>query len=133
MRALQIISLIESAKQVSKNELQEIEKVLDRLFAKVGIDVEFTKHFYDRLNDKRNGEQISVSELVALYTDEFKKYGDRISKMKNGADALLTDSKSFVNVPVVLKLNKDSGLIEMTAKTIMRAKRFHTRSKRLVV
>ena len=32
---------------ISQQELDQIEKFADRLFAKVGIDVEFTRHFID--------------------------------------------------------------------------------------
>ena len=34
---------------ISQQELDQIEKFADRLFAKVGIDVEFTRHFIDRV------------------------------------------------------------------------------------
>ena len=38
---------------VTKSDLSQIEKYADRLFAKVGIDVEFTRHFVDRVNDEQ--------------------------------------------------------------------------------
>ena len=43
-----------SEKFVTRSDLIQIEKYADRLFAKVGIDVEFTRHFVDRVNDDRN-------------------------------------------------------------------------------
>jgi len=56
----------EIREQVSKSDLDGVEKFADRLFAKVGIDVEFTRHFLDRVNDERNKKQITTAELTRL-------------------------------------------------------------------
>lgn len=39
---------------ITQADLDAVEKYADRVFAKVGIDVEFTRHFLDRANDARN-------------------------------------------------------------------------------
>ncbi len=57
----------ELREQVSKSDLDAVEKFADRLFAKVGIDVEFTRHFLDRVNDERNKKQITTAELTRLF------------------------------------------------------------------
>ena len=44
---------------ITRSDLNQIEKYADRLFAAVGIDVEFTRHFMDRVNDTRNKAQIT--------------------------------------------------------------------------
>ena len=41
---------------ISMSQLDVVEKHLDKIWAKVGIDVEFTRHFHDRVNDARNGK-----------------------------------------------------------------------------
>ena len=46
---------------ITKSNLNQIEKYADKLFAAVGIDVEFTRHFMDRVNDARNKDQITSS------------------------------------------------------------------------
>ena len=38
-------------KFITKSDLDAIEKYADKIFAKVGIDIEFTRHFLDRVND----------------------------------------------------------------------------------
>lgn len=53
--------------KVTKSDLDQIEKYADRLFASLDIDVEFTRHFMDRVNDARNIKQISVAELIRLF------------------------------------------------------------------
>ena len=64
---------------VSQSQLNQVEKYLDKLWAKVGIDVEFTRHFMDRVNDARNGKPISPAELIKIYREIYKKYGKPIS------------------------------------------------------
>ena len=39
---------------VTQSQLNDIEKYADRLFKSVNIDVNFTRHFVDRVNDRRN-------------------------------------------------------------------------------
>ncbi len=53
--------------EITKSQLDAIEVYADKLFAKLGIDIEFTKHFLDRVNDKRNIKPISVPELVGMF------------------------------------------------------------------
>ena len=58
---------------VTQAQLDALEKVLDQVFAKVGIDIEFTRHFIDRVNDERNIKPISIKELAMLFKKEFIK------------------------------------------------------------
>ena len=71
-----------SQKKLKKSDLDQVEKYADRIFAAVGIDVEFTRHFLDRVNDLRNTRQITSSELTRLFKQSFKKYGKRIAKRR---------------------------------------------------
>ena len=66
---------------VSQSELNQVEKYLDKVWAKVGVDVEFTRHFMDRVNDVRNIKPISPAELIRIYREIYKKYGKPISKL----------------------------------------------------
>ena len=52
------------AMPVTQGDLQKLEDYADRLFSRVGIDVAFTRHFLDRVNDERNPKQITVGELI---------------------------------------------------------------------
>ena len=72
--------LDEVDKEISQSDIDQLERFADKLFAKVGIDVEFTKHFLDRVNDERNKKQITMSELTRLFKQEFKKWGNLLHK-----------------------------------------------------
>ena len=56
-------SVIERFKQ---SDVVGLEKFADRILKKYGVDIEFTKHFVDRINDPRNSPEIKVSELQRL-------------------------------------------------------------------
>ena len=51
--------------KLSKQDLDQIEKYADKLFAAVGIDIEFTRHFLDRVNDVRNKKLINSAGIFA--------------------------------------------------------------------
>ena len=53
----------ELREEISQGEFNQIERFADRLFAKVGIDVEFTRHFLDRVNDARNKNRLLLQNL----------------------------------------------------------------------
>ena len=111
---------------VSQKQLDDLEKFADRLLAKFKIDVEFTKHFKDRMNDKRNSPEIKVTELQKLFKKIQKNKGKNIQG-NAGLEAVLKDLSSDLNLPVVIKQRGDE--IELVNKTIMRKPDFKTTSK----
>jgi len=117
--------------QVSQQDLNSLEKVLDRLFAHYKIDITFTKHFKDRLNDARNKKQITIAELRALFQKAHDKAGKRLTNMK-GMEAVLIDLQSKINVPFILKVDK-KGEMELVSKTVMRKANFMTRDAKIKV
>ena len=117
-------------KKVKKSDLDQIERYADRVFAAVGIDVEFTRHFLDRVNDARNVKQITPSELTRLFKQSFKKYGKKISKLGDDAQAVINDMKTNINMPFVLNKTK-GGELELIAKTVMRKRNFSTSNTKM--
>ena len=111
--------------RVSKTDLDQIEKYADKLFASLGIDVELTRHFHDRVNDERNKKPINQAELVRLFRLTYKKYGKKISQMNPDAEAVVTDMETDINMPFVINLDK-GGMLDLVAKTVMRKKDFKT-------
>ena len=118
-----------AGKEITKSDLDQLERYADKLFAAVGIDVEFTRHFLDRVNDERNKKQITTAELTRLFKQSFKKYGKKIAQLGPDAEAVINDMKTDVNMPFALNLK--GGELELVAKTIMRKKDFKTRNPKL--
>ena len=115
--------------QLSKQDLDGVEKYADRLYKSVGIDVEFTRHFLDRVNDVRNKKRITVAELIRLFKQSYKKYGKKIAQLGPDAEAVLNDMQTDVNMPFALKW--DGKELDLIAKTVMRKTNFATSNQKL--
>ena len=109
---------------VTKTQLDSIEDYADKLFAKLGIDIQFTKHFLDRLNDKRNNKPISVAELIGMFKRLHRKHGKSLSKIDVDFDAVVKDFNSNINIPFAINVTPND--IDLVAKTVMRKKDFKT-------
>tara|TARA_Y100000748_G_C15265568_1_gene398524 strand:+ start:48 stop:650 length:603 start_codon:yes stop_codon:yes gene_type:complete len=116
-------------KKITKSDLDQIEKYADRLFGTLDIDVEFTRHFLDRVNDMRNKIAITPSELTRLFKQSYKKHGKTIRRLGPDAEAVINDMKTDINMPFVLNLK--GGELELVAKTVMRKKNFQTSNPKL--
>ena len=114
---------------VSQSDLNQIEAYADRLFAKVGIDVEFTKHFLDRVNDERNKKPITPAELTRLFKQVYKYHAKPIAQMGPDAEAVMKDMRTDVNVPFALQWDKDNQELDLVSKTVMRKQDFKSSNR----
>lgn len=109
---------------IDQKQLDDVEKFADRLFAKIGIDVSFTRHFIERMNDDRNGKPVSSAELIRVFKKEYEKYGKDVKTLADNIEAVFMDLSSDLNLPFVIRDRKDEK--ELIAKTIMRKPEFKT-------
>ena len=112
------------SEDISQPQLDGLETIVDRAFSKVGIDVEFTRHFLQRANDDRNGEPITIKELGQIFAKEYKRWGKPIAQMGPDTQAVMKDLESDINIPFALNWNGKE--LELVAKTVMRKKNFKT-------
>ena len=114
----------------SQRDVDDIEKFADRILKKYGIDIEFTRHFVDRLNDPRNTPDIKVAELQRFFKKIQRVKGTKIKNPQNfinkdtEVQAVLKDMDSNLNLPVVIKYEDEKYTV--INKTIMRKKNFST-------
>lgn len=121
--------------EISKSELAAIEKELDSLFKSLKIDIEFTKHFHERLNDPRNGKQVTINELIGIYISLFTKHGKKLSKtsgQQGSLDELVKSLNTNINIPVVVEYDKNKKEVVIVAKTMMRKKNWKTKDKTIL-
>jgi len=111
---------------ISKSDLDSIEVYADSLFKKIGIDVEFTRHFLERLNDARNKKAITAAEIEGIFKRTYIKHGKQILKLGDDAEAVIKDMRSDINVPFHLSYDRSTGMFDMIMKTVMRKKSFLT-------
>jgi hypothetical protein len=122
-----------TSKEITQADLKSIENYADELFKAVGIDVAFTRHFLDRVNDARNITQITPMELTNMFRKSYLKHGKKIAELGPDAEAVINDMKSNINMPFVLKWDSNSQELDLVAKTVMRKKNFMTPDTKLSV
>lgn len=120
-------------REVTQSDLQKLEYYADKVFAKVGIDVEFTRHFLDRVNDERNVRQITLPELALLFRDEYAKWGKKIAQLGPDAQGVMKDMRSDINIPFALNWDSKNQELDLVAKTVMRKKNFTTPNQQFPV
>lgn len=118
---------------VTQADIDQLEVFADRLFAKVGIDVEFTRHFLDRVNDERNIKQITMSELTRLFKQEYKRWGKPIAQLGPDAEAVMKDMATNINLPFALRWDHKNNELDLVAKTVMRKADFKTSNQEFAV
>ena len=116
------------SEEVTQQQLNDVEKFADRILAKFNVDIEFTRHFADRMNDARNKPAVSVAELQQIFKKIAKKKAKDI-RQNPDSEAVIKDIQKDLNLPVVISYNKSKEEFEVTTKTIMRKKDFKTSSK----
>lgn len=120
----------EITEDVTQQQLDQVEKFADGLWAKLGIDVAFTRHFFDRVNDARNGKSITPAELIRLFKKEYERNGKAIADF-GGLEAVMKDLTTNINLPFVIK-DTNQGK-QLVAKTVMRKPEFRTPDPEFVV
>ena len=120
------MKLDELDKQVTQADIDELEKFADKVFGKVGIDINFTRHFLDRVNDERNGKPITMSELTRLFKQEQKRWGKKIAQLGPDEEGVMKDLQTDINLPFALRWDSKNNELDLIAKTVMRKSNFRT-------
>ena len=113
---------------VSQAQLNDLEKFADRILAKFGVDIEFTRHFADRMNDPRNKPAVKVQELQQLFKRIARNKAKNI-RQNPDSQAVIKDMQNDLNLPIVINYDKNKDEFEVINKTIMRKKDFGTSNK----
>jgi len=109
---------ITAMKEMTSSELDSVERHADVELDP--IDIQFGTHFFDRLNDPRNGKEITSDELVSFFSRLAKKKDAFMSFVKRYREFVVKDRNSSINIPFVSQVN------QALAKTIMRKPGFMT-------
>jgi hypothetical protein len=69
-----------------------------------------------------------MKELASFITKIYNKQGKNLKGVA-GAEAVIKDMQSDLNIPVVVKYDQKNDEFDVVAKTIMRKKNFKTPNK----
>jgi hypothetical protein len=105
-------------------DLQKIDQFADKQLNP--LDVVITdKHFFDRLNDPRNGKEISQAELIGFFKRLGKNKKQFLDFLDKYQEMVAVDDRTNINIPFMKQANK------AIAKTIMRKKDFKSSTPKL--
>lgn len=120
-----LIESIISENYITRDELKQIEPVIDRFFKKYGIDVDFQgkfTHFIERLNDPRNEGTIRLEDLENLFRDLSDEYGPEIvQQIQRGTPTAVESDYQFdvpLHMPFQLEFDRQQGQIKLIPRTI---------------
>jgi len=114
MRAQEFITEVST-----QGGITELERQLDKMFMPLGLDVEFSRHFIERLLGRER--EITVGEVVAGFQKLKSKYKRQLLKAKktDAGPGALQDFDSDLNVLFAIqpdKKNNEYDLVNITVK-----------------
>jgi len=125
-----LIESIITENYITRDELRQIEPIIDRFFRQYGIDVDFQgrfTHFIDRLNDPRNEGTIRLEDLENLFQDLADEYGPKIvQQIQHGKDTAVESDYKFdvpIHMPFQLEFDRQLGKIKLIPRTIKAQRR----------
>ena len=110
--------------EIPMGDLRKIDQFADKKLNPVDV-VLTDKHFFDRLNDPRNGKEISQAELIGFFKRLGKKKKEFLAFLDQYKSLVAVDDRTNINIPFMKQANK------AIAKTVMRKKDFKTPDKKL--
>jgi len=126
LRFIQFMEQKDTCPILTAAHMKAFEQFVDKMFAKFGIDFEFTKHFRERMSHERNDPCIDMKELAGMIQKIYKKYqgGEKSLNKFVDAEAVIKDLQSNLNMPVAVEYDRNKDELVVIAKTIMRKKNF---------
>lgn len=119
--------------EMSFANVVNLENQVTQLFNDIGLRVQFSKHFKDRV-DNNYGRESSVTEdeILKMFLQLKRRYGRQLFNAKNRPKefiGLLKDASTNLNIPFSIDYDKVyNGLHKLNAITIMRKKNFQNDS-----
>ena len=116
----------EPLSEIPMADLQKIDKFADKKLNPVNVVIT-DKHFFDRLNDPRNGKEISSAELIGFFKRLSKKKKEFLDFLDKYKQVVASDDRTNLNIPFMKQANK------VIAKTVMRKKDFKTQNQKVEI
>jgi hypothetical protein len=118
---------------LNNDELKSLEEYADYLFSKLGVSVVFTKHFKQRINEIRSGQEITYDQMAELFRKAYWDAGQEIADLPPETEAVLKDKLSKLNIPFKVQEDPDGKEHDLILKTIMRKTHFSTPNPEIII
>jgi len=127
--------------EMSQEQIIDIENEVKKSFVTIGIVINFSKHFGERVADDAVDEKgfkrdnVTPKELFEVfrnlkthYKSIFAEAGQFGDEVKRGEfEGVIMDIFRKINVPFTLEFDKRRGKYILTCKTIMKKENFHAK------
>jgi len=101
--------------EMAKTDMDSVEKYADSQMSPTDVDLgRETDHFFQRLNDPRNGKEISPAELTGLFKRLARNKKKFLEFLKQYKEFVVKDRVSNINIAFIKVADR------LIAKTIMR-------------
>ena len=101
--------------EMAKADMDAVEKYADSQMSPEDVELgKETDHFFQRLNDPRNGKEISPAELTGFFKRLAKNKKKFLEFLKQYREFVVTDNRSKINIAFLKVANR------LIAKTVMR-------------
>ena len=101
--------------EMAKADMDAVEKYADSQMSPDDVELgKETDHFFQRLNDPRNGKEISPAELTGFFKRLAKNKKKFLEFLQKYREFVVTDNRSKINIAFIKVANK------LIAKTVMR-------------
>jgi hypothetical protein len=101
--------------EMAKADMDAVEKYADAQMSPEDVELgKETDHFFQRLNDPRNGKEISPAELTGFFKRLAKNKKKFLEFLQKYREFVVTDNRSKINIAFIKVANK------LIAKTVMR-------------
>jgi hypothetical protein len=101
--------------EMAKADMDAVEKYADSQMSPEDVELgKETDHFFQRLNDPRNGKEISPAELTGFFKRLAKNKKKFLEFLQKYREFVVTDNRSKINIAFIKVANK------LIAKTVMR-------------
>jgi len=101
--------------EMAKADMDKVEKYADSQLSPEDVVLgKETDHFFQRLNDPRNGKEITPAELTGFFKRLAKNKKKFLEFIKQYNEFVVKDKRTGINIPFMVQANK------LIAKTIMR-------------
>jgi hypothetical protein len=108
---------------VSHEQLMGVVDYAKRLFRSLKMDFDVNgTHLEDRINDTRNGKEITVAELIGLIKRTVLQIGPMLQNLDPETEGVIKDAATDLNMPFMIQW--DGKSLDFMPKTIMRKKGF---------
>jgi hypothetical protein len=118
---------------VSPQDFHHLKNYINNFFKLLGVYIDFGSHFKDRVNDPRNGKDITVQELAKLFKDEYRLHGEELAKLHPNSQAIFKDMSTKINIPFALNWNSHEEELDLFLKTAMRKDPYYTNNREFKV